>query len=102
MVNILYIGRHEDILQTVVRLINNDQNWFGEGAGTYAEAIAKFNAQDYDIVLLGCGIDAEEEKRLTHYFTERKPSIKIIQHFGGGSGLLKNEILEALNGRSIM
>ena len=98
MIKILYIGRHEDILQTVVRLINKEDDWFGIGASTNAEATALFELHNFDIVLLGCGIEPESESYLISYFTINRPETKIVQHFGGGSGLLKNEIIHALNG----
>ncbi|MDR7369927.1 hypothetical protein [Flavobacterium aquidurense] len=99
MIKILYIGRHEDILQTVVRLINKEDDWFGIGAYTNAEAMALFDVHNFDIVLLGCGIEPESESYLISYFNVNRPETKIVQHFGGGSGLLKNEILHALSGK---
>jgi len=34
---------------------------------------------------------------LRGYFIKVNPAVIIIQHYGGGSGLLNNEILQALN-----
>jgi len=96
MTKILYIGKHPEILQTVVRLINSDENWFGIGASDEKEAIELFSKYDFSIVLLGCGLEKESEASLTASFKEAKPGILVIEHFGGGSGLLKNEILSAL------
>ena len=96
MIKILYIGRHPEILETVLRLINNNENWFGIGAATNEEAISIFAKQEFNLVLLGCGIDEESENELISNFRLLRPSIPIIQHYGGGSGLLKNEILCAI------
>lgn len=97
MTKILYIGRHEEITETVLRLINAREDWLGLGAATDFEAVSLFSQNDFDIVLLGCGLPDESEKHLSDLFREQKPEIIIIPHYGGGSGLLANEILSALS-----
>lgn len=100
-INILYTGRHPEILETVVRLINANPNWSGYGAGTDEEAIAIFSKIDFALVLLGCGIPKESEDLLRDSFAAHNPQCKIVQHYGGGSGLLSNEILGALHSTSV-
>lgn len=94
---ILVIGRHPQILETVLRLINQNENWNAVGALTDEEAIELFHKYSFDIVLLGGGIEEASEKKLRSLFTFQEPGIIIIQHYGGGSGLLANEIREALD-----
>lgn len=94
--NILAIGRNEEILAVVVRLINANPDWEGKGACTDNEAIALFSQHSFDIVLLCNGIQEDEETRLCAEFVHLKPNILVIQHYGGGSGLLSNEIRYAL------
>ena len=96
-IKILYTGRHPEILETVVRLINQNENWEGYGAAGNDEAMRLFRQIEFEIVLLGCGIPAEEETHLNEVFASHRPKCKIIQHYGGGSGLLSNEILAALS-----
>lgn len=98
-IEILVICRHPDILQTIVRLINNNPNWNATGTIADEEAIATFTAQLFNLVLLGSGIEPESEENLCAAFKAHTPAITIIQHYGGGSGLLAAEIYEALNGR---
>ena len=43
------------------------------------------------------GIDEESEAMLDAFFRKTNSKIIIIQHYGGGSGLLKSEILLALS-----
>jgi FMN phosphatase YigB (HAD superfamily) len=93
---ILVIGRDEEILKTVVRLINNNEQWNGTGARTDEEAIEKFHHHEFDLVLFTNGITEDDEKKLRRIFMYQHPELIIIQHYGGGSGLLSNEILEAL------
>ncbi|KAA5532455.1 hypothetical protein F0919_16845 [Taibaiella lutea] len=96
-IKILYVGKHKDILETVVRLINNHENWFGKGTDTIDEAKDELGNTKYEIVLLGCGIEPEGEQDLRSYIENRFPQVTIVQHYGGGSGLLSGEIMEALN-----
>lgn len=95
-VNILYIGRHLEILQTVIRLINKQDNWHAQGVLKDDEAKAIFAESNFDIVLLGCGILEQEEESLRSFFEKQQPHCRIVQHYGGGSGLLTSEILLAL------
>jgi DNA-binding NarL/FixJ family response regulator len=93
---ILVICRHAEILATVVRLVNNNPNWQATGALTDEDALAAFNALPFELVLLGSGIEEESEATLCAVFTAQNPAIKIVQHYGGGSGLLTAEIYEGL------
>lgn len=95
-VKILYVGRHAEIMEIVVRLINKNEDWMGIGVLTDEEAFAASAQNNFDILLLGCGISEDEEAILRAFFREQNPAVTIIQHYGGGSGLLSNEIMEAL------
>lgn len=94
--NILVIGRHPDIQQTILRLLNNQPGWHAAGALMDEEAVDLFAAQPFDVVLIGGGVDGSSEAKLAAEFKNRKPDVKIIQHFGGGSGLLFAEVMEAM------
>ncbi len=93
---ILYVGRNPAILDTVVRLLNGNEGWTGIGVHSEEQAREVFLQADIDLVLLGPGIGEEEENRLADFFRDHKPRIRIIRHYGGGSGLLSGEILQAL------
>ncbi len=95
-INILYVGLHEEITATVVRLINANENWNGVGVCAVKQVKQSFCDIPFSIVLLGAGLDEEWETELCTFFRKKNPSIKIVQHYGGGSGLLKSEILMAL------
>ena len=60
------------------------------------EAKEIFLRKDFSLVLLGSGIQEESESNLCTFFNKQYPNIVIVQHYGGGSGLLKSEILLAL------
>ncbi len=95
---ILAIGRHPEIMQTVVRLINNNPEWEGASALTDKDAVQAFDHEIFDLIMLCSGIEPESEENLRTYFTAHRPAVKIIQHYGGGSGLLTAEVYEALKG----
>ena len=95
-ITILVIGRHEEIMQILLRIIHKNENWTAKAAMTDEEALALFDAHRFNIVLLSSGIDEADEQILRRSFQGKDPAITIIQHYGGGSGLLSNEIMQAL------
>lgn len=94
--NILVMGRHPQILETILRLIHTQPAWHAMGALTDNEAIEKLRENNFDLALIGGGVEEESELKLKAEFEKVNPRIKIIRHHGGGSGLLFNEINEAL------
>jgi hypothetical protein len=101
-IEILAIGRNDEILQTLLRIIKKNENWSAAGALTDEEAMQIFDRVHPAIVLLSNGIDDDSEKKMRTYFTNQNPAVIIIQHYGGGSGLLSNEILQALGTATIV
>ena len=95
---ILVIGRNEQILNTVERLINNNPKWQATACLTDEEAIKACDKQPFDLVLIGGGVDEASEAQLRKAVNERYPGTRVIQHYGGGSGLLATEINMALEG----
>ena len=53
---ILVIGRHEEILQTLLRLINNNDNWEARGTLDDQVAMRLFDTFHQNLVLLRSGI----------------------------------------------
>ncbi len=94
--HILIIGRHPQIMETVVRLIESQRGWTAKGALTDEEAVALFQKENFELVLIGGGVEETSEDKLKEVFLMKNPAVKIIRHYGGGSGLLFNEIHEAV------
>jgi Asp/Glu/hydantoin racemase len=88
---ILVVGKHEEIMKTIIRLIDGKEQWKGHAAFSAAEAQTLSNVTHIDIVLLGAGLSEIESDRIKTFFT-----VPVIQHYGGGSGLLYAEIYEGL------
>lgn len=93
---ILVVGTHPQILQTILRLINKEESWNATGAADVAEALSLFNRQKFDLVLVGAGLSQREEDALVDQLAQLKPAIPVVKHYGGGSGLLYAEIFEGL------
>ena len=98
-IEILVIGRNEQILATVERLINNNPQWHATACLTDDDALLACKQQLFDLVLLGGGIGEDSDSYLRQALNTIQPKIKIIQHYGGGSGLLTTEINMALADR---
>ena len=88
---ILIIGKHHDIMKTILRLINNKPGWKGNGTFTVDEALTLSKTIAFNIVLLGAGLSESESGQIKAHFT-----VPVVQHYGGGSGLLYAEIYEAV------
>jgi hypothetical protein len=96
-INIIYIGRNAEIRDLVVRLINKNEAWQGLGIET-KETLLELPPEQYpELVLMGNGLSADEEESICELLITKYPGTKVIQHYGGGSGLLTGEIMEALS-----
>lgn len=93
---ILYIGRDTEITVVMNRLLNARPEWKGICVCTDEEALAICKEQEIDLILLGNGINQEDENQLRNKLIGLRPNAKIIQHYGGGSGLLYGEIMTAI------
>jgi DNA-binding NtrC family response regulator len=97
-IEILVIGTNAPILATVLRLLNTNENWNATGCSAIEEVIEACDNKPYDVLLIGAGLTDGEEAILTQRVLQIYPSIKVIPHYGGGSGLLFAEIYLALAG----
>ena len=91
-IEILIVGKHPEIMKTILRLINNKPGWSGTAAFTGDEAVEKGNSILFNIVLLGAGLNENETRQIIAHY-----NVPVVQHYGGGSGLLYAEIYQALN-----
>lgn len=97
-IEILVICTHTEILATIVRLINKDPEMQATPSLTASNTLALFKAKVFDLVLLGAGLPEKEEVELIKNLKKISPETPVIEHYGGGSGLLFTEIRQALHG----
>lgn len=95
--DILVVGREKAILEVVERLINGHQGWKATLVTTEDAATQAFTKTSFPIVLVCAGFSAQEEEALKQRLI--KEDTVVIRHYGGGSGLLENEILGILQQR---
>ena len=93
---VLVICKHPDILATILRLIHKKEGWKAVGAGSVQEAESLCSTKPVNLVLFGTGVEEKEEQQLRASLPVLRPQINFVRHYGGGSGLLYGEILQAL------
>ena len=96
---ILYVGRNPEITGTMNRLLNARAEWLGFTTCLDEDALSICTNKHIDLVLLGNGLSTDDEQKLRDGLIKIRPSLKIIQHYGGGSGLLYGEIAEAMDSK---
>lgn len=98
---ILVISTNPELMEVILRLVNNKEGWTGTGAESIEKSKEIFTATPkFDIVLFDVGVSEAEEKELTEIFKAQKPEVITIRHYGGGSGLLYNEVQAALEDKN--
>jgi DNA-binding NarL/FixJ family response regulator len=95
-VKILVVCANEAILKVILRLIKANEDWDALGSASYQEALDALSKNKFDLLLIGSGLSDAEEQAMIEYAKSEMPDMRIIQHYGGGSGLLSAEIYQAL------
>lgn len=88
----LVIGKNREIIDTLQRIIENNEGWKAEIQNNETLCYQYLKENKVDIVLLSSGLDEEFEKDIKVFCENLDKEIKVIDHYGGGSGLLKNEV----------
>jgi hypothetical protein len=91
--NFLVIGKNEQILCVLKRVIQYNKNWNAIITNNEIDLYRIISNNKIDIVLLSCGLEKDVENKINNYVTKNNPGTKVIEHYGGGSGLLLNEVL---------
>lgn len=88
----LVIGKNQEILETLKRIIENNEGWKAEIQSNESVCYDYIKDNQVDIVLLSSGLEDQFEKDIKKFCEESDQDVKVIDHYGGGSGLLKNEV----------
>jgi DNA-binding response OmpR family regulator len=89
-IEILVVGKHPEIMKTIGRLLNG-KGWNCALAFSADDAIMHGRSTPFNMVLLGAGLSKDEAQQVREHFT-----VPVVQHYGGGSGLLYAEVYGAL------
>ena len=85
MKHVVIFGGNKDIVELLVRLIGNYPEFTASGFQDDQEVLAP--GIPMDVLLLSSGVSPADEALVRDAI-----SVPIIQHFGGGSGLLRAEL----------
>lgn len=96
-IKLLAIGYDPAIMQVVERLLNSHAGWEGVIALTTAEGLEKIKSNHYNAILLCVGVSSTDEEIFRSAVSHHQLSTIVIRHYGGGSGLLENELRAALD-----
>jgi hypothetical protein len=89
----LVIGKNEPILETLLNVIHKKPQWKAVGVADENLIYPFLKSGNFDIVLLSCGLENQLEDEIKKFCLLHMPSVKVIDHYGGGSGLLNSEVL---------
>ena len=90
--NFLVVGKNQEILETLKRIIENNEGWKAEVQSDENICYDYIKENKVDIVLLSSGLEEEFENEIKVFCKNLDKEVKVIDHYGGGSGLLKNEV----------
>lgn len=93
---ILVFGKHPEIMETVLRLLRNSGLYEAEGDYSVSGILRELDQNPFDLLLLGGGVHKTEEVEIRKHLEFNGIHLPVVQHFGGGSGLLFAEIRTAL------
>ena len=88
----LIIGKNHEILQTLQRVIEKNESWKATLCTGEEESYGQIRENKPDLVFLSSGLEQEAEARIRAFCRSVSPEIKVIDHYGGGSGLVKSEV----------
>ena len=88
----LVIGKNQEILDTLKRIIENNEGWKAEIKSDETVCYNYIKENQVDIVLLSSGLEEKFENEMKTFCQNLDKDVKVIDHYGGGSGLLKNEV----------
>lgn len=92
ILHFLVIGKNREILEVLKRIIENNDGWTAEIQSNENFCYEYIAENDVDIVLLSSGLEDRFEKDIKVFCENLDKDVKVIEHYGGGSGLLKNEV----------
>ncbi|MBV8325074.1 hypothetical protein [Chryseobacterium sp.] len=88
----LVIGKNQEILEVLKRIIENNEGWTAEIQSDENFCYEYIKNNKVDIVLLSSGLEDDFERDIKVFCADLDTDVKVIDHYGGGSGLLKNEV----------
>lgn len=95
-IHFIVIGTNASIVRTLVRVISANENWTAFGCSDTNALYEHLKEVPTGVVLLSSGLDVATETAIKMQAIRITPTVKVIEHYGGGSGLLYTEVTMAL------
>lgn len=95
--NVLVVGKNEAIVKLLTKLVNKYPELFAQGTCQLEEILPICQSSPVDILLFSSGLSMAQEKEILQLVKQFYPSVKTVEHFGGGSGLLTAELNQVLD-----
>lgn len=92
VLNFLVLGKNQEILDVLKRIIENNEGWKATILSSEDAAYDYISNNKFDVVLLSSGLEDQFEQDIKTFCKNLDQEIKVIDHYGGGSGLLKSEV----------
>ena len=93
---VLVVGKHKDTNEIILRLIKGYDHFEADLCVDISALENKFEEKQYSIALIGAGFTPEEEGEIKSRISGIDGRVHIVDHYGGGSGLLLAELEEAV------
>ena len=90
--HVLIAAKDPEITKVIDRLVNSYEGFRGESIHSVAELASILKEKPFHTFLLGAGFTKEQEIQMRAIASSLAPEMKIIEHYGGGSGLLLEEL----------
>ncbi len=82
--------------ELLVRLINDLEEFEAVGISSVSQ-IDEQDLNNFDILLIGAAISGEVILKIQRLILANNYALTVVEHYGGGSGLLKQELYDAIN-----
>ncbi|CAM3870942.1 hypothetical protein [Aquirufa aurantiipilula] len=95
--NVLVVGKNEAIVELLIKLVNKYPELFALGTCKLEDISSICQISPVDILLISSGLSLNQENEVKQLVKQFHPNLKTVEHFGGGSGLLKTELNQVLD-----
>ena len=86
--SILVIGRREYVLENLCKLLEREGYSTLRMLEDQEDLLKRLFQKEYDLLVLGGGVDPHVQQSVTEAMADRKPEIQVLLHSGGPATLV--------------
>ena len=94
---ILVAGKNDQVTGAVIRTLATYPEFSADSVNTASKVEKQLDSEKWDVLLICGGFTPQEEEGFYELKKEKFPELILIEHYGGGSGLIYAELKQALN-----